>query len=238
MAVDCQSIMKNIAIIPARSGSKGLKDKNIKLLCSKPLVAYTIEAALESRLFDTVMVSTDSEIYADIAKKYGAEVPFFRSAENSSDTATSWDTVEEVLKNYEKIGVSFDTFCMLQPTSPLRSADDLIRAYHIFHDKKAIAVVSVCELEHPFAWCGMLGEEQSLDGFIKRENTVRRQEMDAYYRINGAIYISNINEFRKDHFLYREDSYAYIMPKERSVDIDTEFDFRYVEFLLTNFIVK
>ena len=93
--------MKNLAIIPARSGSKGLKDKNIRLLNAKPLLAYSIEAALEAQLFDTVMVSTDSEKYADIARQYDAKVPFLRSENNSSDTASSWDMVEEVLKTYE-----------------------------------------------------------------------------------------------------------------------------------------
>ena len=96
--------MKNLAIIPARSGSKGLKDKNIKLLNGKPLMAYTIEAAIQSKMFDEVMVSTDSEEYADIAKKYGAKVPFMRSSELSNDTASSWDLVRDVLHKYKKDG--------------------------------------------------------------------------------------------------------------------------------------
>lgn len=227
--------MKNIAIIPARSGSKGLKDKNIRPLLSKPLIAYTIEAALESRLFDTVMVSTDSEAYVEIAKKHGAEAPFLRSTKNSSDTATSWDTVEEVLTNYNGMGRTFDTFCLLQPTSPLRSVRDLVQAYKIFSDKNAVAVVSVCELEHPLSWCGTLDEKQSLDGFIDCKAASSRQKSETHYRINGAIYVLNISEFRKDRFFYRKGAYAYVMPKERSIDIDTEFDFQYAEFLLENF---
>ena len=109
----------NIAIIPARSGSKGLKDKNIKNLLGKPVMAYSIEAALKSGQFSTVMVSTDSEQYAKIALEYGAEVPFFRSKTTSSDTASSWDAVLEVLSEYEKLGQRFSTFCLLQPTSPM-----------------------------------------------------------------------------------------------------------------------
>ena len=120
--------MKNIAIITARSGSKGLPHKNIKLLNGKPLMAWSIEAALKSGMFDTVIVSTDSEEYARIAREYGAEVPFLRSEATSGDNANSWDTVAEVLDNYRKLGREFDTFMLLQPTSPLRSAEDIQRA--------------------------------------------------------------------------------------------------------------
>ena len=112
--------MKNIAIIPARSGSKGVIDKNIRDLHGKPLMAYTIEAALGSGVFDEVMVSTDSEKYAQIAREWGAAVPFLRSERTSTDSASSWDMVDEVLGEYEKRGRIFDTFCLLQPTSPLR----------------------------------------------------------------------------------------------------------------------
>lgn len=224
--------MKNIAIIPARSGSKGLKDKNIKDLCGKPLMAYTIEAAIKSGCFDEVMVSTDSEHYADIARKHGADVPFLRSTVTSSDTASSWDMVDEVLRGFEEAGRRFDTFCLLQPASPLRSADDISAAYELFHTRNAAVIVSLCELEHPISWCGTLGERGLLDGFIKRGQEKQRQEQKVYYRVNGAIYIFSIPEFRKDSFLYRENAYAYIMPEDRSVDIDTEFDFRFAEFLL------
>ena len=137
--------MKNIAIIPARSGSKGLKDKNIKPLMGKPLLAYSIEAAMQSNMFDTVMVSTDSETYAKIARKYGAEVPFLRSAETSSDTASSWDAVAEVLNGYAAIDRCFDTFMLLQPTSPLRTAGDIVGAYRTMEEKDANTVVSLCE---------------------------------------------------------------------------------------------
>lgn len=117
--------MRSIAIIPARSGSKGLPDKNIRPLNGKPLLAYSIEAALASGLFDTVHVSTDSERYADIARQYGADEPFLRSAETSSDTASSEDAIREVLRRYEEMGQRFDAFMLLQPTSPLRTADDI-----------------------------------------------------------------------------------------------------------------
>lgn len=117
--------MKNIAVITARSGSKALVDKNIKLLAGKPLLAYTIEAAKESGCFDTIMVSTDSEKYAVIARDYGAQVPFLRSEATSSDTAGSWDVVREVICQYKELGEVFDSVCLLQPTSPLRTAEDI-----------------------------------------------------------------------------------------------------------------
>ncbi|MCR5482400.1 MAG: acylneuraminate cytidylyltransferase family protein [Clostridia bacterium] len=226
--------MKNLAIIPARAGSKGLPDKNIKKLCNKPLLFYSIEAAIKSGCFDTVMVSTDSEKYAEIAREGGAEVPFLRSEATSSDTASSWDMVLEVLERYEEIGKTFDTFCLLQPTSPLRSAADITEAYKIMLSKNAFSIVSITELEHPLSWCGTLGEENSLEGFLKETVTVQRQAQEKYYRPNGAIYIASVDEFREEQFLYRSGSYAYIMPKERSVDIDTEFDFNFAEFLLLN----
>lgn len=224
--------MRIIAIIPARSGSKGLPDKNIKLLDGKPLIAYTIEAALSSGVFDTVMLSTDSEKYARIGKACGAEVPFLRSETASSDSSTSWETVLEVLDKYEELGQYFDLFCLLQPTSPMRTADDIRNVYNLFISKNTIAVVSMTELEHPIAWCGALGKNGSLDGFMEKTGFKQRQAHDAYYRPNGAIYMVSVPEFKRNQFLYRKGAYAYVMPKERSVDIDTEFDFKYAEFLM------
>ncbi len=225
--------MKNLAIIPARSGSKGLPDKNIKSLHGKPLLAYTIEAAIESGCFAEVMVSTDSEQYAEIARRYGASVPFFRSEKTSSDTASSWDMVEEVLDNYKALlNKDFDSFCLLQPTSPLRKSDDINRAYDLFTCNKAFAVVSVCEADHSPALYGKLAVDGNLSDFSKCNIARRRQDDGAYYRINGAVYIVSLPEFRQNRSLYRKESYAYVMSNERSVDIDTEFDFSFAEFLL------
>ena len=223
--------MKIIAIIPARSGSKGLKDKNIKIIAGKPLLAYTIIAAKEAGLFDEVMVSTDSEIYADIARKWGASVPFLRSEKNSSDKASSWDMIKEVLENYNKIGQKYDAFCLLQPTSPLRTSEDIKNAFTIFQNVLT-AVISVCEVEHSPLWCNHLPKNKSLAGFIQKENNKQRQAYSKFYRINGAIYFVNTKEFYKDDFLYREGSFAYIMPQSRSIDIDTDIDFKLAELYL------
>lgn len=225
--------MKNIAIIPARSGSKGVKDKNIRDLNGKPLMAYTIEAAFKSGEFDKVMVSTDSEKYADIARSLGASVPFLRSKDTASDTASSWNMVEEVLKNYKELGKTFDTFCLLQPTSPLRTAEDIKNAYNIYREKAEFAVVSVCEAEHSPLWCGQLPQNKEFVGFVDPDSQKRRQDAGKFFRINGAIYIVNIERFMSDIFLYKKGSFAYIMPQDRSVDIDTEIDFKLAEIIMS-----
>ena len=223
--------MKNIAIIPARSGSKGVKDKNIRSLCGKPLMAYTIEAALKSGEFDEVMVSTDSEKYAEIAIQYGAKVPFLRSEATASDTASSWDMVSEVLLNYERSGKSFDTFCLLQPTSPLRTEEDIKEAYRIYRDQADFAVVSVCEAEHSPLWCGHLPDNHEFINFVQPENLKQRQAGKKFYRLNGAIYVVNVCKFKNDRQLYKRGSFAYIMSQEKSIDIDTETDFRLAELM-------
>ena len=216
--------MRNLAIIPARSGSKGLKDKNIKELLGKPMIGYSIEAALNSGVFDEVMVSTDSEVYAAIAKECGASVPFLRSECNASDGATSWDTVREVLNGYKEIGREFDTVCLLQPTSPLRVAQDIVESYKIYEEKDANTVIGVCETEHSPLWENTLPEDGAMDEFISIDDSQRRQLLPTYYRINGAMYIVNVEKILVGNDIY-EKSYAYVMPTNRSIDIDTELDF-------------
>ena len=224
--------MRLIAIIPARSGSKGLPDKNIKDLYGKPLLAYTIEAALRTNKFDEIMVSTDSEHYAKIAEKYGARVPFLRSNANSGDNASSWDAVYEVIKNYEKINIEFDTFMLLQPTSPLRDEKDIVGAIDEYKEKKANTVVSVCEAEHTPIYMNTLPESLNMDCFFGEHKWTRRQELPTYYRLNGAIYMSDIKFFLKYRDIYRDNCFAYVMDNKKSVDIDTELDFMYVESIL------
>lgn len=224
--------MHNLAIIPARSGSKGLPDKNIKELNGKPLMAYSIEAALQSGMFDEVMVSTDSAKYAEIAGKYGASVPFLRSEDLSGDKAGSWDVVKEVLNRYKEIGKEYDTICLLQPTSPLRGAEDIKGAYNLYNEKASVAVISVCEMEHSPLWSNTLPNDGSLAGFIKLEANRPRQEVKTYYRINGAIYIVKTSEIYQNYDFYRDGSFAYIMPTKKSVDIDSSEDFEYAEYIM------
>lgn len=242
--------MKNIAIITARSGSKGLPHKNIKLLNGKPLMAWSIKAALESGMFDTVMVSTDSEEYAKIAREYGAEVPFLRSEATSGDTAGSLDVVAEVLENYKKLGREFDKFMLLQPTSPLRNAEDIKGIFALAHEKDATAAVSVSEVEHnPLHYVAFPNEMKygKNNGNIsiyaalmekyplKSLSTTRRQEMPTFYRANGAMYLVNVARFEESHYFYDERCYAYAMPTINSIDIDTELDFVIAEAIMRHF---
>jgi len=221
--------MRNIAIIPARSGSKGLPDKNIKLLCGKPLLCYSIEAALKSNLFDTVHVSTDSEQYAKIARSYGADVPFLRSTENSCDTAASWSVVLEVFNNYAKLRSQFDNFMLLQPTSPLRGCDDITAAFAMMKEKNANAVVSVCRGEYHHT----LPADGGMTNFMPNEiKNNRRQDSEPFYRINGAMYLANVAYFLENSDIYRSACFAYIMDPKRSIDIDDELDFLFAEAAL------
>lgn len=224
--------MNHLAVIPARSGSKGLKDKNIKLLAGKPLLQYTIQAAKESKIFDCIHVSTDDLNYASIAMGCGADVPFLRIHELAVDDANTWDTVRFVLNKYKETGKVFDMVTLLQPTSPLRDDMDIRGAYHLFREKEANAVVSVCETEYSPLLTNFINETLSLNGFIDLNKVGRRQDLPTYYRINGAIYMMETYVLNKIEDLYGKKSYAYIMPQERSVDIDNILDFKIAELLL------
>jgi CMP-N,N'-diacetyllegionaminic acid synthase len=226
--------VRNLGIIPARSGSKGLKDKNIKMLNGKPLLAYTIEAAIKSNLFDEIFVSTDSTEYAKIAREWGASVPFLRNDELSSDTASSWNVVKEEIVNYKKIGKEFDTVALLQPTSPLRTSEDIINGYKLMKDKNAKAVVSVCEVDHSPLWCNTLPQDYSLNNFLNKDLiNAPRQSLPTYYRINGALYIANIEYLLSNNNIYNEQCFALILPKTNSIDIDDALDFKFAEMLIS-----
>lgn len=227
--------MKKLAIIPARGGSKGLPGKNYKLLNGKPLISYTIQAALDSGVFDKVIVSTDSEEIAEIAKKNGAEVPFMRPERLAGDAASSDAAIMHALNFMEVVeGEEFDYVCKLQPTSPLRTKEDIREAFALLLEKKANSVVSVCECEHSPLWSGVITEDLRIDNFISKQLAItNRQKLQNYYRLNGAIYISKVDSFKKNGCFFGENSIAYIMPRKRSVDIDDILDFKFAELLLT-----
>lgn len=217
---------KNIAVIPARSGSKGLKDKNIKQLNGMPLMGYSIKAAIESGQFDVVHVSTDSEEYAKIACEYGADVPFLRSEVLSSDTASTWDAMKYVIEEYKKRGKEFNTLTVLQPTSPLRDAEDIKGAVAFFEEKNANMISSVCEMEHSPLWSNTLPEDLSMTDFEDEKiATLPRQSLPTYYRENGAIYILKVSHLFGEANIYKDGCYAYKMSNAHSVDIDSELDF-------------
>ena len=223
---------KILAIIPARSGSKGLKDKNIRELNGKPLIAYTIEAAKKSGIFDEIVVSTDSEEYANIARKYGAKVPFLRPSDLSKDTTSTTDVIINLLNYYKEIGIEFEGFMLLQPTSPLRDELDIINSLNLFKEKNANSVVSVCECEHSPLLTTNLDNEGKLDGFIKNIKGKRRQDLDIYYRLNGAIYLCKIDYFLTYKDFYKEKSFPYIMDSNKSIDIDDIYQFKLAEIIM------
>lgn len=223
----------NIAIIPARGGSKRLPGKNIKLLADKPLIAWTIDAALESKVFDHVFVSTDSKEIAAVSKEYGAEVPFLRPAELATDNATTNDVVTHLVEWFEKEhDKEVTTIAILQPTSPLRNAQHIKEAMQLMKDKAAKAVVSVCELEYPIQFCNQLDANGSMNGFIKKSDMKRTQDLEPYYRINGAIYMLSRSHVGLLSGIYTNKTYSYVMSTRSSVDVDTEEDFYFSQYFL------
>ena len=227
-------IPNRIAIIPARSGSKGLKDKNIRPLNGKTLMAYSIDAAVKSGAFSTVFVSTDSELYAKIAIDNGADAHFLRTQENSADNSSSWDAVREVIRHFESENVFFDEIMLLQPTSPLRTSEDILQAIKVFTDKKAMVVESLTEMDHSPLWSNTLPEDGSMDSFFNEFSNLPRQALPRYYRENGAIYLLKREVLDKeDQEMFAEKCFAYIMPRERSIDIDVELDFRIAEVMMS-----
>lgn len=221
-----------IAIIPARGGSKGLPGKNIKEMCDKPLIAYTIEAALKSKSIDHVILSTDDEEIAAVAKKYGAEVPFMRPAELASDTAMAVDNYIYTIGRLEKEwNTKIDSFVVLQPTSPLRIAEDIDGAVELFNARNADSVVTYVKEAHPIFWHKKIDENNKLEDIF--EGTIaNRQELPITYYPNGAVYVFSTEMIRQKKY-YTDKSYAYIMPRERSIDIDFIDDFKYAEFLMS-----
>lgn len=225
--------MMKIAIIPARGGSKRLPGKNIKNLCGRPLIEWTIDAALKSELFDRIIVSTDSEQIRDISIRAGAEVPYLRSPELSSDTATTNDVVTDIIRWLEETGVEVSTVMILQPTSPLRTETDIAKAFDLMNEKKARAIISVCEVEHPIQYCNTLPNDLSMDNFIPAINIQRSQDLPTYYRLNGSIYLFNRDYVSNINNLYSKGTFAYIMNRFNSIDIDEQIDFELAEILLS-----
>lgn len=222
-----------LAVIPARGGSKGVPGKNIRELAGEPLIAYTIKAACEAGIFSKIIVSTDSGGIADIAVRYGAEVPFLRPASISGDTTSSDAVIMHALDYYEELGVRFDMVCKLQPTSPLRNSVHLREAWNLFHERQPDFLVSVCECEHSPLWTGVLGNDLCMDEFISEEvKRSCRQTLPVYYRLNGAIYMARAERFRQNKSFFGKNGIAYIMGQEDSIDIDSELDFKIAEMVM------
>nr|WP_311195348.1 acylneuraminate cytidylyltransferase family protein [Suttonella sp. R2A3] len=218
-------------MIPARGGSKRLLRKNILPLAGKPLVAWTIEAALESKHISKVVVTSDNAEVLDIAKTY-LVTALQRPDHLATDTATSFDAVKHAIDNNQ----GYEYVVMLQPTSPLRNAKHIDEAIELLESKNSDAVISVCETEHSPLWTNTLPASFSMDNFLRDEvYSQRSQDLPVYYRLNGALYICRISSLLKQKsFFIKNNIFAYKMDMHSSVDIDTEMDFKWVEFLFND----
>jgi len=215
--------VKKIAIITARGGSKRIPGKNIKSFCGKPIIAYSIEAAIDCCCFDEVMVSTDSEQIAEIASCYGAKVPFMRSSVTSSDYATTADVIEEVLNSYRKNGVMFDCFACIYPTAPFLTSKKICEAIALFDEKQADAVVSVVKYDFPPQRAFVI-REGSVVYQHPEYATTRSQDLEPIYHDCGQFYICSCDRFAEYHSMILPYTVPYIIPEEEVQDIDTISD--------------
>ncbi|MEZ9449312.1 acylneuraminate cytidylyltransferase family protein [Vibrio splendidus] len=221
---------KVLAIIPARGGSKRLPRKNVLPLAGKPLIGWSIDAAKNSKYIDQIFVSTDDKEIADVSSLFGIDVPELRPDHLASDTATTESVLTYTL---EKFGKDVDIIVLLQPTSPLRTAQHIDEALDLFIKKQAFSVVSVTPCEHPPLWANTLPEDGTMGDFIRPEALKRSQDCGDFFRFNGAIYIFDVQKFMEyGEIRYTEESFAYLMENRVSFDIDQQLDFELTEFFM------
>jgi len=219
-----------LAIIPARGRSKRLPGKNILNLAGKPLIAWSITSGIESKYIDRLLVSSDDMEIINISERYGADT-IIRPDQLATDAAATFDTVKHALDNVK----SYDYVVLLQPTSPLRSSCHIDSAIKTLYEKKCSAVISVCAMEHSPLWSNSLPEDGNLKNFFRKEMMNKRsQDLEDYYRLNGAIYICESEKLLEEGgFFLKEGAYAYKMSKASSIDIDDMYDFEMANFYLT-----
>ena len=225
-----------LAIIPARGGSKRLPRKNVLDLAGKPLIAWTIDAAKSSKYIDKTVVSSDSDEILQIANDLSVGV-IKRPDYLANDTATSVAVTEHAINSVTEV---FDFIILLQPTSPLRTAKHIDEAIELLLQKKADAVISVCETAHSPLWMNTLPEDGSLDNFITEDvKNKRSQDLPTYFRLNGAVYIIQIEQLLNEKSFFLNDNiFAYRMNKANSVDIDEEIDFEIASHLILSDMKK
>ena len=220
--------MKNVAIIPARGGSKRIPRKNVKDFLGKPIIAYSIETALKSELFDEVMVSTDDKEIAGIAKKYGANIPFMRSKENADDYATTVDVLLEVLADYNKQNKAFNYGCCIYPTAPLLTQKELIKGYELLKEQSFDTVFPVVKFGNPILRSLKLEEGKVTMNWPEYIDT-RSQDLPDSYHDAGQFYWFQTDELTEQKKLFTSNSGALILKEEQVQDIDTEQDWKLAE---------
>ena len=225
--------MNTLAIIPARGQSKRMPGKNGRKLYGKPLLAWSVEAALMAPSVSDVYFLTDSNELAGIATAYGAKCPYLRDARVSGDFASSYDVIEDFFRKVPSLAGSYTHFIYLQPTSPLRTDVHIEGAIQTLVSRSADSVISVCESIPP-AWINQLPPNESMGTFLQKADVgLQSQQLGAYFRLNGAIYLSSIQRFLKERTWYFEPgSFAYKMSPVDSVDIDSDADFEMAEAVL------
>jgi len=227
---------KNIlCTICARGGSKGVKNKNIKLLHGKPLIAYTIEQALNSKLFEYIVVSTDSDKIAEVSKEYGAEIFFRRSSEMSSDKAGKLEVIRDAfLRSEEHYNTTFDYLIDLDATAPLRNTDDIINSFRQFLENNNDNLITAMSSRRSPYFNLIEVDENGNVNLSKplNERIIRRQDTPKTYDMNASIYIWKRDTILNKDKLFLERTGLFIMPEERSIDIDTPLDFKFVEFIM------
>ena len=223
-----------IAIIPARGGSRGLPGKNIKILKGVPLICHSILAALSADSISRVIVSTDDDEIAAIAKDFGAEVPFIRPKSLAEDDSMVMDAYLYTLDRLMDIsGEQIESFVALLPTAPFRSSNDIDNAVEIFLENKADSVLSVTESDVPIEWYKKIDQNGKLKSYLPGIIAVNnRQDHEQAYIPNGAIYVFRLELLRDTRQYYHDKTYPYVMPRYRSVDIDEPIDFEWAEFIL------
>jgi CMP-N-acetylneuraminic acid synthetase len=226
-----------LAIIPAREGTKRLPGKNIKKLLKKPLIQWTIDAALQSQYINNTIVSTDNDAVIKITQETKGIKALERPASLASDTARMVDVVKHALENSM---LKYDYVVLLQPTSPLRTGIHIDQAIELLIEKKADAVISVCEMNHSPLWSNNLPANNSMAGFLRREIINKSsQELEKYYRLNGAIYICKTDKLISENTLFlRKNIFAYIMPRRQSIDIDDDLDLNLAEIIMKETVFR
>lgn len=224
-----------LAVIPARGGSKGLPRKNVLDTGGKPMIAWTIEAALGAKCITKVILSSDDDEIIAVAKKFGCSVPFIRPELLANDSAS---TVDVALHSMDQLP-GYDFLIILQPTSPLRTAEDIDAAFDIMITSRALSCVSVCKVNETPYWMFAITEDGHLDRLINPPQDIqRRQDLPEVYKLNGAIYIVSADTLRKTNSFTSKGTVSYIMKREISIDVDTREDIEIVKNLLPSIVMN
>ena len=219
---------KTLAVIPARGGSKGVAKKNIKPLAGKPLIAWAIESALRSELLDAVVISTEDEEIAAVARDWGASVPFLRPSALARDDTPGIEPIMHALGQLP----DFDAVLVLQPTSPLRTTEDIDACIELAQKLRAPSAVSVTKPEKHPLWMYRIDADLCLHALIDAPAVSRRQDLPAVYALNGALYYARTEWLHRHRTLVSAETVAYVMPPERSIDLDTLLHWEFAELLL------